>query len=103
MDAPRLMPIHHSLIRPHLLLGAERHLVLFCGLLSALVMFSGTLSLFSVGFGVVFWVASLWALVRMGRADAQMSRVYQRHVAYRRYYMARGCLRVASPPLRHWG
>jgi type IV secretory pathway TrbD component len=40
MQDPRRIAIHRSLNRPHLLLGAERSLVLLTGLVTALLVFS---------------------------------------------------------------
>ena len=91
MNEPRSLPIHRSLNRPHLMMGAERSLVIFCGMITAIVMFSG-FNLVSFVIGIVFWFGSFWGLVAMGKADTQMSQVYQRHVRYRSYYAARGCV-----------
>ncbi len=99
MDEPRYIPIHRSLNRPHLLMGAERGLVLMAGMGTALIIFSGGISITSVGIGVTFWALSFWSLVQMGKADTQMSMVYQRHVRYRSYYTARGCTKALLAPL----
>jgi type IV secretory pathway TrbD component len=97
MNEPRRISIHRSLNRPHLLLGAERGLVLLAGVVTALVLFSGNLSPVSVVLAITFWSGSFWALVRMGKADPQMSRVYQRHVRHRPYYSARACIEARLP------
>jgi type IV secretory pathway TrbD component len=95
MEKPRHIPIRRSLNRPHLLLGAERSLVLLVGVITAMVIFSGNISLLSIGIGTLFWVCSFWALVNMAKADSQMSQVYQRHIRYRAYYVARACIGAA--------
>ena len=97
MNEPRRIAIHRSLNRPHLLLGAERNLVLLAGVVTALLLFSGSISAASILLAVAFWSASFWALVRMGRADPQMSRVYQRHIRHRPYYGARSCIEAMLP------
>ena len=97
MNEPRRIPIHRSLNRPHLLLGAERSLVLLTGMITALVMFSGSISPTSIIMGVAFWCCSFWALVRMGKADPQMSQVYQRHIRHRSYYSAHSCIDALLP------
>jgi type IV secretion system protein VirB3 len=94
---PRRLTIHRSLNRPHLLLGAERGLVLMAGVVTAVLLFSGNLSLLTIALSVTFWSCTFWALVRMGKADPQMSRVYQRHVRYRAYYAARSCIEATQP------
>src|SRR5688572_12034173 len=90
MNEARRIAIHRSLNRPHLLLGAERSLVLLTGLVTALLLFSGNISIVSITLAVTFWSGSFWALVRMAKSDPQMSRVYLRHIRYRPYYNAHG-------------
>ncbi|MDK2126639.1 conjugal transfer protein TrbD [Parachitinimonas caeni] len=98
MEEPRLIPIRRSLNRPHLLLGAERSLVLFSGVITAMVIFSGKMSILSLVVGGAFWACAFWALVRMAKADPQMSQIYQRHIRYRAYYVARACIKSAIRP-----
>ncbi|PHV13507.1 conjugal transfer protein TrbD [Chitinimonas sp. BJB300] len=97
MDEPRRIAIHRSLNRAHLLLGAERSLVLMAGLITALLIFSGNISVWSITLAIVFWSGSFWALVRMAKADSQMSQVYQRHIRYRAYYSAHSCIEAPLP------
>jgi type IV secretory pathway TrbD component len=97
MEDPRRIAIHRSLNRPHLLLGAERSLVLLVGVVTALLLFSGNISVVTVVLAVLFWSSSYWALVRMAKADPQMSQVYQRHVRYRPYYSAHSCIDATLP------
>jgi len=97
MDEPRRIAIHRSLNRAHLLLGAERSLVLLTGVVTSLLLFSGNISIVSVVLAVAFWSCSFWALVRMGKADPQMSRVYQRHIRYRPYYGAHSDIQATLP------
>jgi type IV secretion system protein VirB3 len=86
-DQPRTIPIHLSLIRPILLMGAERELVLISGILAAVLVMSLARLLFTI-IGVVFWALSLGALQRAAKADPQFTRVYLRHTRYRGYYPA---------------
>ena len=97
MNEPRRIAIHRSLNRPHLLLGAERSLVLLSGVVTALMIFSGSIRPTSIGLGIVFWSVSFWALVRMAKADPQMSRVYQRHIRLQPYYSAHSCIDAPLP------
>lgn len=94
MEEPRRLAIHRSLNRPHLLLGAERSLVLITGLITTMIVFSGSLKPSAIAFGVMFWATSFWALIRMAKADSQMSQVYQRHIRHRSYYGAHSCIRA---------
>lgn len=97
MKETRRIAIHRSLNRPHLLLGAERSLVLLVGVVTAILLFSGNISVMSILLAVVFWSVSFWALVRMAKADPQMSQVYQRHIRYQMYYNARSCIEATLP------
>ena len=86
-DRPRAIPIHSSLMRPILLMGAERELVLISGIIAAVLILSLERLVFTV-VGVVFWCLSLAALQRAAKADPQFSSVYLRHARYRAYYPA---------------
>lgn len=88
MDEPRRIPFHRSLNRPHLLLGGERELVQFCGLISVLIVLSA-MTLISLACGFAFWSLAIAVLIRMGRTDPQLSKVYLRHIRYRPYYPPR--------------
>ncbi len=100
MEGPRTIPIHRSLNRPHLLMGAERTLVLASGVLTAIIIFSGNLSPLSWGLGIGFWSVSFWFLAQIAKADSQMSKVYQRHIMYRSFYPAKGGLYATLPPIK---
>jgi len=82
------VPIYRALQRPHLLMGAERKLVLIAGAVSAALVFS-VMTLLSIVIGVVFWGLSILIFRRMAKADPYMFEVYLRHIKYRRYYPAR--------------
>ena len=97
MKEPRRIAIHRSLNRPHLLLGAERSLVLLVGVVTAILLFSGNISAPSILLAVGFWSVSFWALVRMAKADPQMSQVYQRHIRHQPYYSSHSCIEATLP------
>ena len=98
MNEPRRMPFHSSLNRRHLLLGGERTLVMVTALMVAVLIFSAGFRPLSLVVGVVLWVVMHAALVRIAKADPDMSRVYQRYQRYRPYYTARGCVHAVLLP-----
>ena len=75
----RRIPVHSSLHRANLVMGAERELALGSAL-AALLVGIGGMSLVSAGAAIVFWFCAIWALRRMARADPMMSKVWLRHV-----------------------
>lgn len=91
--------IHPSLVRPILLAGAERELVLV-NILAIVVLVLGVgphpltilLALFlgSIGHSVLVFAA---------RFDSQMWRVYARHVVYQSFYPARGTFDAPLAPV----
>ena len=83
----RMVPIHRSLVRPILLMGAERELVLLSAILAAVLVLSLERLLFTI-VGVILWCGSLAIFQRAAKADPQFSRVYVRHTRYRGYYSA---------------
>lgn len=87
-ETPRVIPLHRALIRPILLLGAERELVLSTALLAAGLIFS-VHQWWSVGLGVGLWLVSLAALQRMAKADPLLSQVLARNLRYQRFFPAR--------------
>ncbi|WP_278594606.1 conjugal transfer protein TrbD [Bilophila wadsworthia] len=84
----RISPIHKSLCRPNLVLGCDRELIIFSGLLTGALVFSA-MDLIALFAGILIWSFSLFALRRMAKADPQMRHVYLRHRKYKRYYPPR--------------
>lgn len=83
----RRIPIHSSLLRPQLLGGGERKLVLVNGILGLGVAMSvGTLP--GVISAVVLCVLVHVLLVKMGKTDPQMSQIFIRHRPYQKFYPA---------------
>jgi type IV secretion system protein TrbD len=102
MDRPREIVIHQSCNRHNLLLGCDRELVLFAALLSAMLIFS-LVTWWGIVAGVVFWLAGVAVLSRMGKADPMLRQVYIRHVKYRPFYPAKsGLLSEPLPTPRRW-
>lgn len=84
----RRIPIHSSLHRANLVMGAERELALGSAL-AALLAGIGGMSLVSAGTAIIFWLCAIWVLRRMARADPMMSKVWLRHIRQQTFYSAR--------------
>jgi type IV secretion system protein TrbD len=82
------VPIFKSGVRPHLFLGGDRELVLFSGLIAAVLIF-GCLRWETILTGLALWSAALCVFRHMAKADPLMRRIYLRHRLYHRYYPAR--------------
>jgi type IV secretion system protein VirB3 len=98
-------PMRRSGHRDTLLLGADRELLLFSGLISFTLIYAGVTAtsgrLFITAFGVVQWFIILHLLRMMGKSDPKMRHVYRRHRRYKAYYPARSTpFRVAQPQLQ---
>jgi type IV secretion system protein VirB3 len=87
-NKPREVVIHQSCNRPNLLLGGDRELVLLSAMLAAMLVFALT-TWWGAVLGVVFWVAAVAILSRMGKADPLMRRIYVRHIRYQSFYPAK--------------
>lgn len=96
MEKPREIVIHQSLIRPHLLLGGDRELVLFAALVAVALVFS-VATWWSLLAGVVFWIAAVAVLARMGKADPLLRQIYLRHLRYGDFYAAKARLGGEAP------
>ena len=95
-SAARIIPLHRALIRPILVLGAERDLLLSTALLAAGLIFS-VHQWWSVIIGGGLWLIGLAALQRMANADPLLSQVLARQLRYQPWYPAR-----ATPFGKDW-
>lgn len=86
--ALRSVPIRQSGNRHNLFMGGDRELVMFSGLLAAILVFAAQ-DWFALIIGVLLWFAALWALRLMAKADPKMRFVYLRQRKYQSYYPAR--------------
>jgi len=84
----RTVPIRRAGNRDSLVLGGDRELVMFTGLLAGALIFSAQ-ELKSGIFGIVMWVCSLQIFRLMAKADPKMRFVYMRQRRYRKYYAPR--------------
>jgi type IV secretory pathway TrbD component len=91
--------VRQSLLRPLLILGGERELVLGSGMIAAMLIFSlGDLVL--AGVGIAFWVVSLIVFQRMAKNDPQLLRVYVRHLNKKIYYPAQSHWNAPEPIIK---
>ncbi|WP_419419458.1 conjugal transfer protein TrbD [Legionella sp. D16C41] len=84
----RTIPIHRCGNRPSLFMGGDRELVMFSGLLSAILVFAAQDWLAAV-VGILLWFASLKGLRIMAKSDPYMRAIYLRQRRYQSYYPAR--------------
>jgi type IV secretory pathway TrbD component len=98
-DRPREIVIHQSANRPNQILGGDRELVLMTILISVSLAFSMA-TLWGIAIVVVFWIASVGVLQRMGKADPMLRQVYMQHIQYRTFYPAKGGLFSRCVPQR---
>ena|ERR1700681_1502749 len=99
MNTPREITIHPSVHKPRLILGADREMVIFLALISAIFVFA-LVTWWSIMLGVGLWVVGVALLVRMGKEDPQMRKAYLRHVRYQAFYPAKGALHLSEVRLR---
>jgi len=93
----RAIPLRRVGHRHNLVLGADRELVMFSGLLSFTLAY-GAQRLDAVIAGILLWIGSLFALRLMARSDPQLRTVYLRHRRYATYYPAQATPFRDSPP-----
>lgn len=90
---PVQTPMRASLNRPQLLLGGERGLVLFAGVMCA-VLVASTLKFSAFVLAAGTWAFFVAVLSRMGKYDPMLSRVYARHLRYRDWYPAKSGIHI---------
>ncbi|MEJ2481134.1 MAG: conjugal transfer protein TrbD [Acidihalobacter sp.] len=84
-DALRQTRIRRALHRPQQIWGGERELMLFSMLLAGGIIIAAMNSVATL-IGVVLWLACVYGLRRMAKADPVMSKVYLRQLRYGDYY-----------------
>lgn len=84
----RSIPIRRAGNRHNLFMGGDRELVMFSGLLAAILVFA-TQDWIALFIGIGLWFLSLWMLRLMAKADPQLRLVYLRQRRYQPYYPAR--------------
>ncbi|EFI8498309.1 conjugal transfer protein TrbD [Escherichia coli] len=86
--ALRKIPIRRAGNRHNLFMGGDREMVMFTGLLAAILVFVAQDWLaFFVGVGM--WFSALWMLRKMAKSDPMMRFVYLRSRRYKPYYAPR--------------
>lgn len=79
------VPLHQSMLRPMLLLGAERELILALGIVAGVFIVS-LFQLWAAIFGLVLWAVGAWVLTRAASFDPQLSKTFGRSLRYRKLY-----------------
>lgn len=82
---PSAVDCHQSLLRPILVFGGERDLVLYTGF-GLMLMIIALRSWWGAGLAAGLWLVALHVYRLMAARDAGFFGVYVRHVAYRSYY-----------------
>ncbi|MCY0386736.1 conjugal transfer protein TrbD [Robbsia sp. Bb-Pol-6] len=86
--ALRAIPIRRAGNRENLFMGGDRELVMFSGLLAAVLIFAAQ-DWLAAGFGAGAWCIALWTFRKMAKADPKMRFVYVRSRRYDAYYPPR--------------
>ncbi|NDV28782.1 conjugal transfer protein TrbD [Desulfovibrio sp. JC010] len=84
----RKIPIHASLYRPSLVMGAEREPLLYSALFAILIALGG-FTLYAGGAALVFWVVTVFILQKNASFDPQLSKIGLRHFNQQNFYAAR--------------
>lgn len=84
----RHIPVHQSLHRHNLVLGAERELAMTSALIALLVGVGGMTAISGLA-ALLFWIISIFILRRMARIDPLMSKVWMRHIKQQILYQSK--------------
>lgn len=98
-------PVHHSLVRPNLMMGCERELYLLTVMTSAMLVGPSGLFLANWGtalFGFFLWVFGTIGLAAMAKKDPRLSKIYCRSIRYRKQYAAKSPVSSDSPRYLRW-
>lgn len=98
-------PIHHSLVRPNLIMGCERELYLLTVMTSGMLIGPSGIFLANWGtaiFGVLLWTGGTIGLAAMAKKDPLLSKIYRRSIHYRKRYSAKSYVDEAPPRYLRW-
>lgn len=79
------VPIYSALNKTNLFMGGERELMLFTGLISFTLIFTG-MTIITFVVGVALWLFVSIGLRMMAKKDPIMSKVYMRQIHYASFY-----------------
>lgn len=82
------VPIHRAAHRHTLFMGGDREMVMFSGLLAAILVFAAQ-TWYAFAIGVCLWFGAVFLLRLMAKSDPCMRQVYLRQRRYQSYYPAR--------------
>ena len=102
-DAPREIPIHRSLVRPNLLGGADRELVLINVFAAVALVFGAGPSWATAGVAALQLTLGQLALVQAAKLEPLFRPIYLRHVRYAAYYPARSSVHARPRTRGSWG
>jgi type IV secretory pathway TrbD component len=88
MSSMRRLVLHPSLIRPRLLAGGDRLLVMVLWTMVLLLLFGAPTHWLTVGSALLLGGGGQWALVRAAKADPHWFTIYWRQLAYQDWYPA---------------
>lgn len=88
--------LHRSLVRPILLAGADRRLVLLNMTCIVLLIFGVGLHWATLISSLVLAIAGHTLLTRLAKSDPEFSDVYLRHIKYRDFYSAQSSVLAPS-------
>lgn len=97
--------IHHSLVRPNLMMGCERELYLLTVMTSAMLI--GPSGVFLANwstavFGVFLWFVGTIGLSVMAKKDPQLSKIYRHSIRYKKKYAAKSYVDKSLPRYLRW-
>src|SRR5258706_6546968 len=100
MSSLRRLVLHPSLIRPRLLAGGDRVLVITVWTLVLLLVFGARTHWLTLGYAALLGGGGQWVLVRAAKADPYWFTVYWRHLQYQDLYPAHRALHARPARVR---
>lgn len=100
MEKIRKLPIHRSLVRPFLLAGGERKLVMTNYTVIALLLFGAGLNVFTIITACLLATVGHVFLVKLASYDAQFFQIYTRYRRYQEWYPAQSSVWNKNHPVK---
>jgi len=92
--AIRKISLHRALLRPMLLAGGERRLVILNMTLIAVLLLGLGIHYITLILALFLATIGHWCLVHAAKEDSMMSSIYLRHIRYKDIYLAASTVHV---------
>lgn len=79
------VPVQHALLKPNLLMGAEKSLLMMIGSFLIIPLYTARSWVIPIII-IALWIVMLFTLRKLAKFDPQIGGIFQKYIGYRKYY-----------------